>query len=573
MDYFTAGLGGIGLFLLGMWLITEGLRLAAGESLEQLLARWTSSRVRGLASGTLLTALLQSSSAVTVAVIGFANAGLMQFERAVWVIFGSNLGTTLTAWLVALVGFSLKIDNFALPLVGIGALVRVFSPVARHRSFGMALAGFGILFLGIETLSGGFSALGDGVALDGRYNNVVLMVIIGAVLTAVMMSSSAAIAVALSALAAGLLTLPDAAAVVIGTNIGTTVTALIAAIGATSHAKRLAIAHLLFNLLTGVVALLALSPFVALVIWLGDVFGYADQPTMMLALFHTLFNVLGIVLMTPLEPAMSRFLMTRFVERETRGVQLRYLDRNVAAVPDAAPAAICREFETLFSDYPQAVAGLPVATAARHAASVARQQHLDAIGDFFVEASRYPVSDQASAQMSMGWRIQHNLVYAEETLQRLNTLGNELQRMPDYEATRDMLKPWFDEVAEQLGNILGGSQGVLEFVELAPAYDKVKRVLLQSALAGHISRASLDTGLQMCSLSRRLAEQWLRALGHLRAMQAETAVSPPSSSSSPDAVVPVQDEPVQDNLASNDLARDSEIQDGSPKRQGGDTLS
>src|SRR5690606_27288267 len=290
--------------------------------------RWTSSRVRGLASGTLLTALLQSSSAVTVAVIGFANAGLMQFERAVWVIFGSNLGTTLTAWLVALVGFSLKIDNFALPLVGVGALVRVFSPVARHRSFGMALAGFGILFLGIETLSGGFSALGDGVALDGRYNNVVLMVIIGAVLTAVMMSSSAAIAVALSALAAGLLTLPDAAAVVIGTNIGTTVTALIAAIGATSHAKRLAIAHLLFNLLTGVVALLALSPFVALVIWLGDAFGYADQPTMMLALFHTLFNVLGIVLMTPLEPAMSRFLMTRFVERETRGVQLRYLDRN-----------------------------------------------------------------------------------------------------------------------------------------------------------------------------------------------------------------------------------------------------
>lgn len=566
MDYFSAGLGGIGLFLLGMWLITEGLRLAAGESLEQLLARWTSSRIRGLASGTLLTALLQSSSAVTVAVIGFANAGLMQFERAVWVIFGSNLGTTFTAWLVALVGFSLKIDNFALPLVGIGALVRVFSPVARHRSFGMALAGFGILFLGIETLSGGFSTLGDGVALDGRYNNVVLMVIIGTLLTAVMMSSAAVIVIALSALSAGLLTLQDAAAVVIGTNIGTTVTALIAAIGATSHAKRLAIAHLLFNLLTGVVALAALSPFVALVIWLGDALGYADRPTMMLALFHTLFNVLGIVLMTPLEPAMSRFLMTRFVERETRGVQLRYLDRNVAAVPDAAPAAICREFETLFSDYPQAVAGLPVATAARHAASVARQQHLDAIGDFFVEVSRYPVSDQASAQMSMGWRIQHNLVYAEETLQRLNTLGNELQRMPDYEVTRDMLKPWFDDVATQLGNILAGTQGVLEFVELAPAYDKVKRALLHAALAGHISRASLDAGLQMCSLSRRLAEQWLRALGHLRAMQAETSVSPASASANSPIVAEAG--PVQDNLAP-----DRPVEDGQPNSQGNSTPS
>src|SRR5690606_32123598 len=123
-------------------------------------------------------------------------------------------------------------------------------------------------------------------------------------------------------------------------------------------------------------------------------------------------------------------------------------------------------------------------------------------------------------------------------------------------------------VAEQLGNILGGSQGVLEFVELAPAYDKVKRVLLQSALAGHISRASLDTGLQMCSLSRRLAEQWLRALGHLRAMQAETAVSPPSSSSSPDVAMPVQDEPVQANPA-----QDKQVQDGQPNSQDNDTLS
>lgn len=537
MEYLSAGLGGIGLFLLGMWLITEGLRLAAGETLEQLLARWTSSRGRGLASGTLLTAVLQSSSAVTVAVIGFVNAGLMTFERAVWVIFGSNLGTTFTAWLVALVGFSLKIDHFALPLVGVGALVRVFSPVARHRSFGMALAGFGILFLGIETLSGSFSSLGDGVSLDGHDSNVAAMVLIGVVLTALMMSSSATIAITLSALAGGLLTLADAAAVVVGTNIGTTVTALIAAIGATSHAKRLAFAHVLFNLVTGVVALVALAPFVALVTWLGDVAGYHDQPTMMLAMFHSLFNVLGIVLMVPLEPAMSRFLRARFVERETRAVMLQYLDRHVAAVPDAAPAAICREYAPLLADYPAAMSGLPVASAARDDASAVRKQHLDAIGDFFVEASRYPISDQASTLMSTGWRIQHNLVYAEDTLRQLNALGNTLQRAPDYERTRDMLAPWFDELSAHLAHILDGSQGALEFVVLVPAYDKVKRALLQAALTGHISRASLDAALQMCSLSRRLAEQWLRALAHWREMQ--DAVAPATvESGAPDGVAP-----------------------------------
>jgi phosphate:Na+ symporter len=145
------GLGGIGLFLLGMWLITEGLRLAAGASLEQLLARWTSSRGRGLLSGTLLTAVVQSSSVVTVAVIGFVNAGLMNFQRAVWVIFGSNLGTTLTAWLVALIGFKFKIDALPCRLSAWARCCASFSPVERYRSLGMAMAGFGILFLGIET--------------------------------------------------------------------------------------------------------------------------------------------------------------------------------------------------------------------------------------------------------------------------------------------------------------------------------------------------------------------------------------------------------------------------------------
>ncbi|MDF1630635.1 MAG: Na/Pi symporter [Alcanivoracaceae bacterium] len=537
MEYLSTGLGGIGLFLLGMWLITEGLRLAAGSSLEALLASWTSSKRRGLLAGTFLTAIVQSSSVVTVAVIGFVNAGLISFQRAVWVIFGSNLGTTLTAWLVALIGFKLKIDAFALPIIGMGALMRIFAPSDRYRSFGMALAGFGILFLGIETLSGGFSSLSEQVSLDDDRYGVIAMVVIGFVLTTLMMSSSAAVAVVLTALAGGLVGFADAAAVVIGTNIGTTTKALLATLGSTSSAKRLAMAHVFFNLLTGAVALILLGPLLTLVLWLGHISGYGNEPVTMLALFHSIFNLLGIALMWPLEPLMSRFLMTRFVVAEEQGVALRYLDRNVASVPDAVPMALCREFEPLLGEYPGTVAGLLEPDPERRKANGIRHKRLEAIGDFFVEASRYPISAEAANFFSDGWRIQHNLLYADETLMQLDNLSEPLRRSPDYQRIREPLESWFASVSQHLQSILCGTEGSLDFVVLAPAYEQVKLKLLQSALAGQISRASLDSALQMCSLSRRVAEQWLRALHHWQEMKAET--DSPVEQSCPTTAEPV----------------------------------
>jgi phosphate:Na+ symporter len=530
MEYLSTGLGGIGLFLLGMWLITEGLRLAAGPSLESLLASWTSSKRRGLMAGTLLTGLVQSSSVVTVAVIGFVNAGLISFQRAVWVIFGSNLGTTLTAWLVALVGFKLQIDAFALPIIGLGALMRIFSPSDRYRSFGMAIAGFGILFLGIETLSGGFSSLSEKVSLDDERYGVIAMVVIGFVLTTLMMSSSAAVAVVLTALAGGMVGFADAAAVVIGTNIGTTTKALLATIGATSNAKRLAIAHVFFNLLTGAVALILLSPLLTLVLWAGDVSGYDNEPVTLLAFFHTIFNLLGVALMWPLEPLMSRFLTTRFVVAEEQGIKPRFLDQNVASVPDAVPMALCREFEPLLAEYPGTVAGLLEPEVERRTHSGIRHKRLEAIGDFFVEASRYPISANTAKFFSDGWRIQHNLLYVDETLLRLDDLGESLRKSPDYERIREPLGSWFASVSQHLKAILGGTEGTLDFVVLAPAYEEVKLKLLQLALAGQINRVSLDAALQMCSLSRRLAEQWLRALRHWQEMKAATETPTAQSS-------------------------------------------
>jgi len=153
-------LGGIGLFLLGMHMLTEGLKLAAGRALEGLLERGTATPLRGLGAGMTMTALVQSSTAVTVASIGFVNTGLLSLQNAMWVIFGSNVGTTLNAWLVAALGFSFRIDAFALPFVGIGAILMLAGRTLRQRALGQALAGFGVLFLGIDALKDTFSGFG-----------------------------------------------------------------------------------------------------------------------------------------------------------------------------------------------------------------------------------------------------------------------------------------------------------------------------------------------------------------------------------------------------------------------------
>lgn len=186
--------GGVGLFLLGMGLMTDGLRLAAGSALARILAKSTQTRWRGLGSGMLVTAMVQSSSAVTVATIGFVNAGLLQFRQGVWVLLGANVGTTMTAWLVALVGLQFKVEALALPLIGVGMLLRLTGEGSRRGAVGMALAGFGVLFLGIDMLKDTFFGLSDVVQLPGGSGalEVLTLVGIGVMLTVLMQSSSAA---------------------------------------------------------------------------------------------------------------------------------------------------------------------------------------------------------------------------------------------------------------------------------------------------------------------------------------------------------------------------------------------
>lgn len=333
-------LGGIGLFLLGMILMTDGLKALAGDSLRQLLGRYAGGPISGLLAGAGLTVLVQSSHATTLTTIGFVSSGLLSFQQAIGVILGANLGTTSTGWLVALLGFKFNIARMAFVFIGVGALMKLLGR-DRVASAGLVAAGFGLIFVGIDTLQLGMTALSDridpsrlpGSGLLGR----LLLVLFGIVMTVIMQSSSAAIATTLTALNAGNLRLDQAAALVVGQNIGSAITAAIAAIGAGVPAKRTAYTHILFNVFTGAAAFLVLPVFVRVIDAFADRWGGGNDE-IALAAFHTMFNVLGVAIFLPCTHQFAR-LITRIVP--DRGPMLtRHLGPLVSREPQAAVEAV-----------------------------------------------------------------------------------------------------------------------------------------------------------------------------------------------------------------------------------------
>ncbi|MEX0692098.1 MAG: Na/Pi symporter [Gemmatimonadales bacterium] len=331
-------LGGIGLFLLGMVLLTEGLKAVAGDALRRWLARAVRGRVSAIASGAVTTALVQSSSATTVATIGFVGAGLFTFPQAVGVIVGANIGTTSTGWIVAGLGLQFTLSTVAMPLVGVGALMRVLAK-DRWATAGMALAGFGMIFVGIDTLQVGMGHLADRVtpgSLPGSgIVGAVLMVALGFAMTVVLQSSSAAVTATLAAVYSGAIGLEQAAAMVIGQNVGTTMTALLAAIGGSTAARRTALAHVLFNVTVGVGAFALLPAFAAVA---SRVPHPETAAPMLIAGFHTAFNVLGGLAFLPWLGRFAHLIERLVPERGPRFTQ--GLDRSTRAMPSVAIEAV-----------------------------------------------------------------------------------------------------------------------------------------------------------------------------------------------------------------------------------------
>lgn len=344
-------LGGVGIFLLGMIYLTDGLKQSAGEKLDQYLHRGTNTKRRGFFSGFLLTALVQSSSVITVATIGFVNARLLSMGQAVWVVFGSNVGTTMTAWIVALIGFKIKVQLFALPMVGLGAFIHILSKQPQWRAIGGALAGFGLLFVGLDFMQGSMVDYQDQFfRLDDSsfdVQHVLMLFLMGFMMTVVMQSSSASMAMILTLVNGGVIPLQLGAAAVVGANVGTTSTALLATIGATANAKRVAWAHVSFNLVAGVVALLLLPVVSSVFVEAYSRELAGGNAAFWLAIYHTIFNVLGVLIMIPAEPYVTRALSRRFKKREGAHFQLRYLDKNIVTMPPLALQSISKELDNL----------------------------------------------------------------------------------------------------------------------------------------------------------------------------------------------------------------------------------
>lgn len=310
--------GSLGLLVYGMRILSEGVQRSAGDRLQAILNHLTTNRFAAVLTGFIVTVLVQSSSATTVMIVSFVNATLLTLTQAVGAIMGANIGTTVTGWIVAVLGFSFDISTAALPAVGIGAFL-LFNRRLRRSDQGEALIGFGLLFLGLGFLKdavpdvNAYPDLLERIATLSGYGmaSILLFVLIGAVLTVLVQSSSAAVTITLTMAYAGWIDYTIAAAIILGENIGTTVTANLAAVGGSVNGRRAARAHLVFNVV-GVLWMLVAFRWV--LIGVDSVLGDALLPTR-LALFHTVFNVANTVLFIGFVPLLAK-LATRMVPDE-----------------------------------------------------------------------------------------------------------------------------------------------------------------------------------------------------------------------------------------------------------------
>ena len=363
-------IAGITIFLIGMVFMEDGFKLFSGGVIEKALKKTTSSVPKAIGAGFVATAIVQSSSLLTIIVISFLSAELISLSGAIGVIFGSNIGTTATAWIVSAFGVKIKIAQFALPMIIFGVVFR-FKNTKAYQGLGTILVGLGFVFLGIGYMKEGFDTLNDGInlasyAMDG-YLGVFVYVLIGAIVTVVIQSSSATMALIITALATGQIEYFNALELAIGANIGTTVTAILGALGSNANGKRLAVAHLIFNIVTGFVAIIFLYQLASLVTYLSVFIGIdAKDYAMQLALFHTIFNVLGILVVAPFTSYLVNFLESLFVEIKDVD-KARYLDDVVINVPEAAIEAIRKEVEHLYDNSVEVIS---------HALSLHRHQYL-----------------------------------------------------------------------------------------------------------------------------------------------------------------------------------------------------
>jgi phosphate:Na+ symporter len=343
---------GVAIFLFGMLSLEEGFKTFTAGTLEKLLRASTNKLWKSMTFGVLSTTLMQSSSLVSVITISFLSAGLLDLASGIGIVFGANLGTTTGAWLVAGFGLKVKLSAYAMPLLVFG-IILVFQRAKSLKGAGYVLAGIGFLFLGIHYMKEGFDTFGQAIDLAQYsmtgYGGVLVFAGIGVVATVVMQSSHATLVLILAALAAQQISYENALALAIGSNVGTTITAILGSLGASANGKRLAMAHLIFNAVTGFLAIVGIYQLMDAVGWISSQLGIgAENHTLQLAVFHTLFNLLGIVVMLPLLRRLVTFLEKTIVEDEIEIERPRYLSAASGEIRETAIRAARKESIRLY---------------------------------------------------------------------------------------------------------------------------------------------------------------------------------------------------------------------------------
>lgn len=461
--------GSLCLLLYGMKLMSDGIQKGAGQKLQKALAFVTGNRLVGLLTGMVLTMVIQSSGATTVMVVTFVNAGLMTLRQSIGVIFGANIGTTITGWIVALFGFNFKMEMLAVPIFGVGYLLTLIKRIHKEN-VGHAIMGFALLFIGLGWLSSAFQLEEGGafaqflVRVQGYGALTVLIgVVVGAAITALLHSSSAMSAIIITMAYNRLITWEFSAAMIIGSTIGSTIDAIMASFGAKPDAKRVATVHVLFNLSTAVIALLLFRPFLNFVDFItpGNA---AHQIIYHITMLHTVFKVFGAVLFLPFTKQIE-WLMRRLIKDDENAIpteyHLEFNERMAAESPEGCVFRVQREI-AVFSDvvvemFDSLQEGLraPSDFVENHFPKIEQLEHYtdkmqDEILHYLVRCTHLHLSDESKDNVSLMMQIAGEM---ESMADGCMNIANQIKKSVDRSMTFpeedvDRLLPYF-ELARQ----------------------------------------------------------------------------------------------------------------------------
>ncbi len=480
-------IAGVAIFLIGMVFMEDGFKLFSGGMLERVLEKSTNTVPKAIGTGFIATAIVQSSSLLTIIVISFLSAELITLSGAIGIIFGSNIGTTATAWIVSAFGVKIKIAHYAMPMLIFGVLFR-FKNDKSYQGVGNILIGLGFVFLGIGYMKEGFEVMKAGLnlaqfAMEG-YLGVFVYISIGALATVVIQSSSATMALIITAVATGQIEYINALSLAIGANIGTTVTAIIGSLSSNFNGKRLAIAHFIFNMVTGFIAIVFLYQLADFVDVLALSLGIGDEDyAMKLALFHTIFNVIGVLAVAPFTAKLVVFLKGLFKEKRQGISRAKYLDKVVVEVPEAAIAALKKEIIHLYDNASEVLS---------HALSLHRHRYIG-MGD---EISRVVESSVKQIDTNIDEFYQHKIKVLYGDIINYATISQENMSVEEQEKIY-ALKIACRDIVETIKDVKELQKNINRFLKSKNKYIRGEYNFLREGIAKildsiHILRNSDD---------------------------------------------------------------------------------